>query len=40
MKNIIKWLLETFSPVHNEIMSRENAKKKFSKKQLKVKKIK
>jgi hypothetical protein len=30
---IIKWILETFSPYHNELMSRERARAKFAKKQ-------
>lgn len=34
--NIIKWLLETFSPYHNEIWSRKQARDEFAKKQLKV----
>ena len=36
MKKIIKWLLETFNPYHNEVWSREKAQKEFAKKQLKV----
>ena len=30
---ILKWLLETFSPYHNEVWSREKARKEFAKKQ-------
>lgn len=31
---IIKWLLETFSPYHNEVWSREKARQEFAKKQM------
>ena len=31
---IIKWLLETFSPYHNEVWSKEKARKEFARKQL------
>ena len=37
---IIKWLLETFNPYHNELMSKEKAQKEFARKQLKVNKTK
>ena len=36
MKNLIKWFLETFNPLSNELMSKEKARKEFAKKQLKV----
>ena len=31
---IIKWLLETFNPSHNEIWSRTEARKRFARKQM------
>ena len=31
---VIKWLLETFCPYHNEVWSRERARKEFARKQL------